>query len=80
MEVSRDHISKWLRELQDGICDALQKADGKGIFGRDQWTRKEGGGGDTRIIKDGGVIEKGGVLFSAVEGSTPEFLLRDSQS
>jgi coproporphyrinogen III oxidase len=66
-------------DLQDSICSALEEADGKSKFIEDNWKRKEGGGGRTRIIKDGSVIEKGGVLYSAVEGNAPDFLFRESQ-
>lgn len=45
--------------------------DGKGKFGRDEWTREAGGGGLTRVIEDGNVVEKGGVNFSAVHGAMP---------
>jgi coproporphyrinogen III oxidase len=79
MEISRENISGWLQDLQDQICNALETADGKSRFRRDAWTRTEGGGGITKIIADGEVIENGGVLFSAVEGATPEFLYRESQ-
>ena len=37
-------------------------------FRRDAWERPEGGGGDTRVIEDGAVLEKAGVNFSHVVG------------
>jgi coproporphyrinogen III oxidase len=77
MEVSRESISDWLRGLQDSICGELEKADGGAKFQEDKWTRPEGGGGITRIIGDGRDIEKGGVLFSAVSGPAPEFLIKE---
>jgi coproporphyrinogen III oxidase len=77
MEVSRETIATWLQGLQDSICEALEKADGSQKFREDNWKRAEGGGGRTRIISNGNVIEKGGVLFSAVHGDAPEFLLRE---
>ncbi len=79
MEVGRDQIAAWLKNLQDSICRSLEMADGKAKFEEDNWTRAEGGGGRTRIIRNGEVIEKGGVLFSAVEGPAPDFLFRESQ-
>lgn len=79
MEVSREHIATWLRDLQDRICGALEMADGSAIFQEDNWTRTEGGGGRTRIIRDGAVLEKGGVLFSAVEGEAPAFLFSEKE-
>lgn len=79
MEIGRVEISTWLRSLQDSICSALETADGVGRFEEENWTREEGGGGRTRIMKEGAVIEKGGVLFSAVEGEAPDFLFKEKQ-
>lgn len=79
MEINRDNIAEWLKQLQDAICKSLEQADGRSKFIEENWTREEGGGGRTRVIKDGAVIEKGGVNFSAVHGKTPEFLLKDKQ-
>jgi len=79
MEISRLEISTWLKSLQDSICAELEKADGKSKFEEENWSREEGGGGRTRIIRDGNVIEKGGVLFSAVEGDAPDFLFKEKE-
>lgn len=79
MEINRSSISEWLKELQDSICDWLEQADGGAKFEEDNWIRSEGGGGRTRIIKEGNVIEKGGVLFSAVHGDAPVFLFKEQQ-
>src|SRR5690554_7751781 len=38
------------------------------------WEREEGGGGRTRILSDGAIIEKGGVNFSAVHGPVSEIM------
>jgi coproporphyrinogen III oxidase len=77
--VDRKAITDWLLGLQDSICASLEAADGGSRFHEDKWTRPEGGGGRTRIITGGRVIEKGGVLFSAVHGDAPEFLLKEEQ-
>jgi coproporphyrinogen III oxidase len=47
----------------------LQNEDGTGKFLEDSWQRPEGGGGRSRVIEDGTVIEKGGVNFSHVFGN-----------
>jgi coproporphyrinogen III oxidase len=52
----------------------VQNIDGVALFQEDRWHREEGGGGKTRIIEDGGVIEKGGVNFSAVHGPVSELM------
>jgi coproporphyrinogen III oxidase len=78
--VSKETISEWFMSLQDNICAALEGEDGKGKFHEDKWLREEGGGGRTRIIREGNVIEKGGVLYSAVHGPMPDFLVKDSDA
>jgi coproporphyrinogen III oxidase len=54
--------------LQERIVSALEQADGK-PFTRDAWQRPEGGGGVTRVLEDGNVLERGGVNLSRVQGS-----------
>jgi coproporphyrinogen III oxidase len=61
-------IRAFLLKLQDNIVSALQAVDG-GTFICDEWTRPEGGGGVSRLIEGGRVIERGGVNFSHVIGS-----------
>ncbi len=78
--LSKENISDWFKLLQDEICLALEIEDGKGKFQEDNWERPEGGGGRTRIIQNGDVIEKGGVNFSAVHGAVPDFLKNESSS
>jgi coproporphyrinogen III oxidase len=79
MEINKENISEWLKGLQDSICSAIEEADGGSKFIEETWTREQGGGGRTRIIKEGGVIEKGGVLFSAVSGDAPDFLFKEKE-
>lgn len=74
--LTKENVSGWFMGLQDRICSALEDADGKARFIEDKWTREEGGGGRTRIIGHGDVLEKGGVAFSAVHGSTPDNILK----
>jgi len=61
-------VVEFLKGLQDQICNALEKADGNAKFVEDNWTRAEGGGGRTRVVTNGNVIEQGGVNFSLVSG------------
>lgn len=65
-----DKVKSFLLKLQDDICTALEEQDGSGKFIVDEWTKTSGlrGGGRTRVLADGSVIEKGGVNFSLVEG------------
>ncbi|MGD9861311.1 MAG: oxygen-dependent coproporphyrinogen oxidase [Marinobacterium sp.] len=61
-------VKRYLLDLQERICAALEQADGKTRFVEDSWERADGGGGRSRVISQGGVIEKGGVNFSHVYG------------
>jgi coproporphyrinogen III oxidase len=61
-------VIEFLKSLQDQICSALEDADGGGKFVEDNWKRAEGGGGRTRVLTNGNVIEQGGVNFSVVSG------------
>jgi coproporphyrinogen III oxidase len=64
----KNAVKNYLLSLQDAICESLTKADGGKAFTEDSWDRAEGGGGRSRVIVDGDVIEKGGVNFSHVYG------------
>ncbi|MDQ8052019.1 MAG: oxygen-dependent coproporphyrinogen oxidase [Pedobacter sp.] len=68
----RNQVSAAYQEIQDRICTGLVLADGKAQFEEELWQREGGGGGRTRIMQHGNVIEKGGVNFSAVHGQLPE--------
>ncbi len=70
MQDMTTRVETYLRDLQDRICNALEQADGSASFTQEEWQRPEGGGGRSRVIKNGAVIEKGGVGFSHVEGAT----------
>ncbi|WP_339898913.1 oxygen-dependent coproporphyrinogen oxidase [uncultured Gilvimarinus sp.] len=61
-------VKQYLLQLQDEICAGLADIDG-GQFEQDEWVRAEGGGGRSRVLADGAVIEKGGVNFSHVHGT-----------
>ena len=62
----------YIQNLQDQIVAGLEVTDGSAKFREDIWERPEGGGGRTRVIENGNVIEKGGVNISAVHGKLPE--------
>lgn len=59
----------FFKQLQDDICAAVTKVDGEGVFIEDAWLREGGGGGRTRVMRHGQVIEQGGVNFSHVYGT-----------
>ena len=64
-----EQVRDYLTELQDRICAAIEQADGRARFVEDAWSREEGGGGRTRILRDGQVFEQAGVGFSNVSGT-----------
>ena len=61
-------VSKYLQSLQQNIVHALEDADGKASFRRDEWQREGGGGGLSRVLTDGAVFEQAGVGYSHVYG------------
>lgn len=68
-------VKQYLLDLQDAICKQLAEEDGGATFVEDSWTRESNpdrpgmyGGGRTRLLVDGNVIEQGGVNFSDVSG------------
>ncbi|MGE5234827.1 MAG: oxygen-dependent coproporphyrinogen oxidase [Acidobacteriota bacterium] len=67
----RERAETMVREAQETICRALEELDG-GRFRADVWARDGGGGGVSRILQDGPVIEKAGVNTSVVWGELPE--------
>ena len=71
MSIKEDWIV-YIEGLQNSICSSLEASDGKAKFMEDAWQRKEGGGGKTRVIANGNVLEKGGVNTSVVFGDVAE--------
>jgi len=72
-------VKEYLMGLQDRICAALQAVDGRESFREDSWARAAapetaadepalGGGGRTRVLRQGAVFEQAGVNFSHVTG------------
>jgi len=70
--ITKEAIALAYKEIQDEICQALERLDGSARFEEELWEREGGGGGRTRIIQNGNILEKGGVNFSAVHGKLPE--------
>ena len=63
-----EKVDEYLRGLQSDIVQALEEVDGKEKFRSDRWDREGGGGGNSRVLIDGGVFEQAGVGFSHVFG------------
>jgi len=61
-------VAGYLLDLQNRLCARFEASDGQARFRSDRWTRSGGGGGQSRVIENGAVFEKGGVNFSHVTG------------
>lgn len=68
VSLNKQAVLDYLMQLQDDMCSQLSAADGIGKFEEDSWVREEGGGGRSRVLANGGFIEKGGVNFSHIKG------------
>ncbi|MDX1706457.1 oxygen-dependent coproporphyrinogen oxidase [Pseudidiomarina sp.] len=64
-----EQVNAYLTDLQDRICAALEQADGGRTFQEESWEREGGGGGRSRILREGKVLEQGGVGYSHVFGA-----------
>jgi coproporphyrinogen III oxidase len=64
MDAAAVHV--YFAGLQERIVSALEGLDSS--FGKDSWTRPEGGGGTSRVLENGKVFERAGVNLSRVQG------------
>lgn len=63
-------VETYFRQLQESVCAGLEAEDGgTSCFVADVWQRDEGGGGCSRVLRDGDVFEQAGVNFSHVHGA-----------
>ena len=77
-QINVEAVKSYLLQLQDDICQQLLAEETAAVeFITDSWERagEEGamgltGGGRSRVLEQGEVIEKGGVNFSHVRGKT----------
>ena len=77
-ESSTPAVKDYLLALQDRICTALERLDGRAVFEEDAWARDTsgenksgwGGGGRSRVMVNGAVFEQAGVNFSHVRGAS----------
>ncbi|MBC1223199.1 oxygen-dependent coproporphyrinogen oxidase [Nostoc sp. UCD121] len=66
---AQTRVSQFMKQLQDEITESLAKLDGVAKFNEDSWERPEGGGGRSRVLREGAIFEQAGVNFSEVWGS-----------
>jgi coproporphyrinogen III oxidase len=69
MSANAAAVRAYLTSLQSRIVAEMEALDGK-RFGIDEWVRAEGGGGITRMLEGGNVLERAGVGFSHVTGTS----------
>ncbi len=62
-------IKDYLLQLQERITRALLDMDDKLELIEDEWQRPEGGGGRSRVMRNGKVFEQAGINFSHVHGA-----------
>ena len=62
-------IKDYLLQLQERITSALMAMDDKLVLIEDEWQRPEGGGGRSRVMRDGRIFEQAGINFSHVHGA-----------
>jgi len=76
LNIKKDLASNWFKLLQNAICNDINKIEkNKTKFKSTTWYRnkkKDEGGGEYRILKNGNVFEKVGVNFSKVYGRFPK--------
>ncbi|WP_419209143.1 oxygen-dependent coproporphyrinogen oxidase [Photobacterium leiognathi subsp. mandapamensis] len=68
-QVDKHAVKSFLLDLQDRICQALEQQETTVSFEQDQWQREEGGGGRSRVLRNGEIFEQAGVNFSHVYGA-----------
>jgi coproporphyrinogen III oxidase len=56
-------------DCRTASAPAIEQIDGGARFEEDAWQRAAGGGGRTRVLRDGAVFEQAGVNFSRVSGN-----------
>ena len=76
LEIKKELASNWFAMLQDSICHCISNLERNNVkFVSKKWTRnfkKDEGGGEFRILKNGKVFDKVGVNFSKVYGKFPK--------
>ena len=76
IEIKKDLTSNWFKMLQESFCNCITKLEKNKIqFKSTNWKRnskKDEGGGEYRILKDGKIFDKVGVNFSKVYGKFPK--------
>ena len=77
-EIKKDLTSNWFKMIQESICHSISDLENNNIsFKSTRWKKnkkKDEGGGEFRILKDGKIFDKVGVNYSKVYGKFPKNL------
>jgi coproporphyrinogen III oxidase len=65
----RSEVTRRIERLHDQTTQLLSELDGRASFREDQWEREGGGGGVSRLLTEGAVLEKAGINRSTVSGA-----------
>ena len=75
-EIKKNLASNWFKTLQEAFCEDIIKLEKNKVkFKSNIWKRnakKDGGGGEYKILQNGKIFEKVGVNFSTVYGKFPK--------
>ena len=81
LEIKKELASNWFKMLQESICDSINRLEKKNAkFKSTNWKRnlkKDEGGGEYRILKNGKIFDKVGVNYSKVYGKFPKKLQKN---
>ena len=81
LEIKKELTSNWFKMLQESICESINKLEKKNAkFKSTNWKRnlkKDEGGGEYRILKNGKIFDKVGVNYSKVYGKFPKKLQKN---
>ena len=81
LEIKKELASNWFKMLQESICESINKLEKKNVkFKSTNWKRnlkKDEGGGEYRILKNGKIFDKVGVNYSKVYGKFPKKLQKN---
>jgi len=76
LDIKKDLAGNWFKLLQDAFCNDINELENHKVkFVSTIWKRnkkKDEGGGEYRILRDGKVFDKVGVNFSKVYGKFPK--------
>ena len=81
LEIKKELASNWFKMLQESICESINRLEKKNAkFKSTNWKRnlkKDEGGGEYRILKNGKIFDKVGVNYSKVYGKFPKKLQKN---